>query len=320
MQNTYVDFRAVKEAVSIRMALDHYGVNWLRKNGEELRGRCPIHKGEGTDTFHASVAKNIFNCFSCKARGNVLDFVAAMEQCTVRDGAIKLAEWFSIPSSSERPKPAAPKKATPASNRGEGTVKNTPLSFQLKDVDAKHPYLAERGIRLETAEQFGIGYFAGKGSMSGRIVIPIHDEFGKLIAYAGRSIDNSEPRYKLPAGFHKSLVLYNLHRAMTRNSVRVSTVVLVEGFFDCIKVHEAGYPCVALMGCSLSNEQEEVLCRRFTGAVLLFDGDEAGKAATDECLARLGRKLWVKAISVPAGRQPDQLSTEELQALLVSEC
>src|ERR1700689_1297193 len=67
MQNTYVDFRAVKEVVSIRMALDHYGVNWLRKNGEELRGRCPIHKGEGTDTFHASLAKNAFNCFSCKA-------------------------------------------------------------------------------------------------------------------------------------------------------------------------------------------------------------------------------------------------------------
>ena len=320
MQNTYVDFRAIKEAVSIRMALDHYGVNWLRKSGDELRGRCPIHKGEGQNTFHAHLAKNAFQCFSCKARGNVLDFVAAMEQCTVRDAAIKLAEWFSIASNTQPPKPVTPKKATPVMSRGAGTLQNTPLTFQLKDVEAKHPYLTERGIRLETAQQFGIGYFAGRGSMSGRIVIPIHDEFGKLIAYAGRSIDNGEPKYKLPAGFHKSLVLYNLHRAMTRNSVRVSTVVLVEGFFDCIKVHEAGYPCVALMGSSLSSEQEAVICRCFTGAVLLFDGDEAGKSATDECLGRLGRKLWVKAVSIPAGRQPDQLNSEELQALLGSEC
>ena len=62
---------------------------------------------------------------------------------------------------------------------------------------------AERRISRETAETFGVGYFSGKGSMSGRIVIPIHNEHGELVAYAGRTIDESAPRYKLPAGFHK---------------------------------------------------------------------------------------------------------------------
>lgn len=92
------------------------------------------------------------------------------------------------------------------------TAVNKPLTFQLKSVDCSHPYLSERGITKETAEYFGVGFFPGKGSMNGRIVIPIHNQHGKLVAYAGRAIDGSEPRYKLPAGFHKSLELFNLHR------------------------------------------------------------------------------------------------------------
>src|ERR1700674_5012431 len=82
-EKTWVDFRLVKQQVTIVMVLDHYGVNWLRKKGDELRGRCPIHKGEGDRTFHANPVKGAFKCFSCKAKGNVLDFVAAMEQCSV---------------------------------------------------------------------------------------------------------------------------------------------------------------------------------------------------------------------------------------------
>src|SRR4051812_37523217 len=96
--NTWVDFRAVKQAVSMQMVLDHYQVNGLKKAGDELRGRCPIHQGQGTYTFHASTSKNAFQCFagSCKARGNVLDLVAAMEKCGVRDAALKLQEWFHV--------------------------------------------------------------------------------------------------------------------------------------------------------------------------------------------------------------------------------
>src|SRR5687767_9937531 len=93
---TWVDFRAVKAAVPIAAVLQRYGVQGLKRHGAELRGRCPVHKGEGQDSFHANTEKNAFNCFSCKVRGNVLDFVAAMERCTVRDAAIKLQQWFSL--------------------------------------------------------------------------------------------------------------------------------------------------------------------------------------------------------------------------------
>src|ERR1700730_15607635 len=140
MATKWVDFRAVKNAVTMRMALDHYGVNWLRKRGDELRGRCPIHKGEGTDTFHVNLTKNAFHCFSCKAKGNVLDFTAAMEQCTARDAAIKLADWFSISTKGAKQPPAT--KVTPPPKRGGERAENTPLTFQLKGIDSSHPYLA----------------------------------------------------------------------------------------------------------------------------------------------------------------------------------
>ena len=112
--------------------------------------------------------------------------------------------------------------------------------------------------------------------MQNRFVIPIHNAKGELVAYAGRSIDGAEPRYKFPAGFHKSLELFNLHRV--NGDV---TVVLVEGFFDCMKVTQAGYPCVALMGSTMSKAQEELLAEHFAHVVVMLDGDEAGKSCVE---------------------------------------
>jgi len=99
MATEWVDFKKVKEAVDMQMVLDHYGIKGLTKSGDERRGPCPIHKGSSrSKNFTINIRKNAFNCFSskCKARGNVLDFVAAMENCDVRAAALKLAEWFKI--------------------------------------------------------------------------------------------------------------------------------------------------------------------------------------------------------------------------------
>ncbi len=313
MADTWVDFKAVKAAVTLQAVLDRYGINWLRKSKDELRGRCPIHKGEGTDTFHASLSKNAFHCFSCKKRGNVLDFVAAMEDCSVREAAAKLSDWFSVAQQQSREEgtgTASLPSPQPAAKPPEELV-NKPLSFQLKGVDASHPYLASRGISRETAETFGIGYFPGKGSMAGRVVIPIHDEQGRLVAYAGRSIDNTEPKYKLPPGFRKSAVLFNLHRVTGKE------VIVVEGFMGCMKVWQSLHPfVVALMGCSLSEQQEELLVSRFQQVTLLLDGDVAGRQAAEEIARRLVRKLWVRIVEVPDGRQPDELSEGIFNGLL----
>lgn len=315
MESNWVDFKTIKQAVIIEQVLGRYGVK-LRRSGKELRGPCPIHRGEGTDTFHANTDKNAFNCFSCQAKGNVLDLVAAMEGCSLRDAALKVRDWFLISG----PLPETAKPATgaqlareAAGDRGE---RNKPLGFRLQGIDYRHPYLAGRGIDPETAEYFGVGFFPGKGTMHGRIVIPIDNERGELVAYAGRSIDSSEPKYKLPAGFKKSQVLYNLVRAAEETDGRV---ILVEGFFDCIRVTQAGYPCVALMGCSMSEEQENQLTVHFRQVIVMLDGDEAGRRAVGEIADRLVRKVWVRAADVGDARQPDQLAPDELQELLESE-
>jgi DNA primase len=150
--------------------------------------------------------------------------------------------------------------------------------------------------------------------MSGRMVIPIHNEMGELVAYAGRAIDGSEPRYKLPAGFKKSLELFNLHRAVAGNEER--SVVIVEGFFDCMKVHQAGFPAIALMGSSLSQKQEDLLAKHFRMAWLLLDGDDAGQGAADDCLARLAQRTFVRLVRLEDGRQPDSLSADEINFAL----
>src|SRR5437588_1699107 len=140
--------------------------------------------------------------------------------------------------------------------------------------------------------------------MQGRIVIPIHSEDGRLVAYAGRSLGTSEPRYRFPPRFRKSLVLFNLHRA----TLHGKTVVVVEGFFDCLSVHQAGLTCVvALMGCSLSHHQEQVLQNHFEEVVLLLDGDKAGRTAGASIAARLCSKVSTRLIEIPLAASPTNL-------------
>lgn len=105
METDWVDFRIIKAAVTMQMVLDRYGVT-LKKSSHELRGKCPIHHGSKNKHFSVNVSKNVFKCFfaQCDAHGNVLDFVAAMEQCSVRDAALKLKDWFRVGDTTERPK------------------------------------------------------------------------------------------------------------------------------------------------------------------------------------------------------------------------
>ena len=93
--------------------------------------------------------------------------------------------------------------------------------------------------------------------------------------------------------------------------------IVVEGFFDCLRVHQAGYPnVVALLGVSLSQVQEQLLLERFPRLVLMLDGDETGRRASQQLATRLKGKVSLSVVEVPNGRQPDQLSREEMESLL----
>lgn len=116
---------------------------------------------------------------------------------------------------------------------------------------------------------------------------------------------------KFPAGFRKSAVLFNYHRAAGRSGRRG---VVVEGFFDCMRVHQAGFcSVVALMGAALSQQQAGLLAGRPVEIVLMLDGDPAGQAGACDAASRLARRRSVRHVILAPGRQPDQMSEEEIR-------
>jgi DNA primase len=313
MMPEWVSFAEVRAAVSMRLVLEDYGVlEKLRRSGrEQYRGRCPIHQGEGRDAFHAHLGKNVFHCFACGTGGNVLDLVAELEQCSVREAALRLQRRYVAGGWAPVPRQSEPREGKLVTEKREG---NPVLPFSLRGLVADHPYVANRGLSPETASQFQIGYHAGTGIMTGRLAIPIHDQHGRLVAYCGRSVAAEPPRYKFPAGFRKSAVLFNYHRAAAGTDRRV---VVVEGFFDCMRVHQAGFfSAVALMGAALSQQQADLLVGRFAEIVLMLDGDPAGQAGARTAAASLAARCSVRQVTLAPGRQPDQMSDEEIRQVL----
>jgi len=132
------------------------------------------------------------------------------------------------------------------------------------------------------------------------------------VAYAGRAVNGEEPKYRFPAGFRKSQVLFNLDRATGGNEV-----IVVEGFFDALKVHQAGHPAVvALMGSSFSQRQSELLLSHFASVTVMLDGDDPGRHAAEVIAKLLRPKVRVHQVELPNGVQPDQLSSLEINALI----
>ena len=243
----WVDFNYVKAEVGIAAILDHYGFldGMKQGKGSELKGHCPFHD-DAAPSFGANTEKNNFNCFGggCQAHGDVIDFVRLKEGIDTgnrnrdrRQAALVIQRSFGLtsPRKARQNEPEEvlevvdievieePEAATlePGEGREERAKEedevlvNPPLQFALKNLEKAHPYLVGRGLTPETIETFGVGYHGGKGIMAGRIVIPIHNEHGELVAYAGRwpgdeGWPEGEGKYKLPAKFQKSLVVYNL--------------------------------------------------------------------------------------------------------------
>lgn len=158
--------------------------------------------------------------------------------------------------------------------------------------------------------------------MVGRIAIPIHNVKGELVAYVGRwpgEPAEDTPKYKLPPGFRKGLELFNLDRAIKQPAE--TPLVIVEGFFDAIKLHQHGCrKVVALMGSHLSAAQEELIRQTTTAhsqIIVMLDEDDAGQAAREQIAGRLAKFAFVKihVFDRPA-MQPEHLSAEDVRSLL----
>lgn len=339
-KSSFIDFKAVKAAVTMEQVLAHYNLTEnFKRSGDSLSGPCPIHKGSNPTQFRVSISKNIWNCFSdCKHGGNVLDFIARMENVSIHAAALKVVEWFRLDSEAfnngsgeEKQHVAEPVKDNGSANRKalskkaindtEKVTTNKPLKFRLDKLDAEHPYLRERGLKPETIKGFAIG-FCEKGMMAGRIAIPICNPEGAVVAYAGRfpgEPAEDTPKYKLPQGFRKSLELFNIERAIKEPAER--PLVIVEGFFSCMNLHQHGHRKeVGLMGSTMSAAQEELIRKHFpagTQVIIALDENEAGQAGREDIASRLAKYYFVKIQTFKnPDTQPEHLNAEEVQKLV----
>ncbi len=331
-----VDFRQVKEQVRFEQVLQYYGLlDGLRRKGEELVGYCPLHdeRRYNKDAFSVNTARNIFHCFACGASGNVLDFVCQRENLEPREAALALQERF-LSDQPEAAKERQPRqrakeredaKSAEASedqvSEGGPVLVNPPLTFELKNLDSKHPYPNDRGLDQKAIATFGLGY-CNRGLMQGRIVIPLHNERGELVGYAGRwpgEPPEGEPKYKFPPKFHKSGVLFNLHR-IDASEAQDKGLIVVEGFFGVFRLWQSQfYNVVALMGTALTPEQERLLLGVLGErgkVVLLLDNDEPGREATARIVERLVGKVVVRVVDLGAASEPEELSVKQAQELL----
>jgi DNA primase len=291
----FLDFKEIKQRVTIADVLARYQVNLIRVNQTALKGTCPLpsHSSGSKNTFFANEAKSVWYCHSdsCKkngnrAGGNVIDFVAAMEQCSAYAAAKRIDELFPA-GSGEKVKATSdacagagsarhgPEEADPASVPGH----NKPLAFALKDVNPSHPMIQERGISVITAEHFGVGFFPGKGSMAGRIVFPLHED-GNLVGYAGRTtlpVSDANPKWLFGKGIKKTF-LYGLDRCDP-----AKPLILCESLWAPLWFHEHGLQAASLMGSEMTEQQERCL-DPYPVITVALDNDAAGiEKATRVC-------------------------------------
>jgi DNA primase len=335
----WAGFDQVKAQVRIEQILERKNLlDEMKQKGKQLVGLCPFHNDSRTPSFKVTPSRNIWRCFGCNIGGDVIDLVRQFEGYTEGDrtanrrkATVLIQEWFGITPQRPENKPKSRKKDainidSPWKDGLEERVKeeeveaaaqqeskppaadetptNPPLKFELKNLDPDHPYLFERGLTKETVSTFGIGYFGGKGTMQGRIVIPIHNEHGELVAYAGRwpgdeGWPDGEDRYKLPRGFHKSHVLYNLHRARANAT---EGLIVVEGVWSVFDLWQKGrLNTVSVMGSSVSVEQERLIVETVgpRGRILLaFDPDDAGRRGMKDAAERLAPQVFVRTVEL----------------------
>jgi DNA primase len=335
----FVDFRAIRERLTMEQVLQRYGVlDTFKRSGTRLSGPCPIHGGSNPTQFRVDTERNLWNCFSeCKHGGNVLDFIAKKEDIPIHDAAIRACEWFSIPlgeieASNGKGEKSAKQPAHPRESgtdpeprpvpTSEDNTPNPPLKFRLDKLQRDHPYLIDRGLSPETIAEFGLGFFAGeKGLMVGRVVIPIQNPKGEVVAYAGRwpgEPPKDTPKYKLPPGFRKGLELFNLDRAIKEPAEK--PLLVVEGFFGAIKLHQHGCrKVVALMGSTMSAAQEDLLRQHLkpsSRVIIALDEDEAGRAGRENIAGRLAISCFVRVqrFATP-GTQPEHLTPKDVHDL-----
>ncbi len=332
----------VRAAADIVSIISDY-VPDLKKAGRNFKCCCPFHT-EKTPSFMVSPEKGIFRCFGCGAAGDVFKFVMLIENISWPESVRKLAERYSIQineSYSEKDRYTVSEK-TKIFELLEMTAKYYNRCFlELKSAASAREYAKKRGMTDETIRKFMIGYApknklldaAGKKGytfemlakaglftkndygnifeyMSERLVFPIVDIQGRVVAFGGRTLTDSKAKYlNTPETivYSKSSNLYGLYQTLPELR-KEKSVTVVEGYMDAVMSQQYGVSgAVAPLGTAFTVQQAKLINRYAEKVTLLFDPDDAGRTATQRALeicAEAG--VSVRTSSLPEGVDPDE--------------
>lgn len=329
----------VRDSADIERVISEYVS--LRGAGNSLKGLCPFHT-EKTPSFTVSRDKQAFYCFGCKAGGDVFKFVMLAERVTFPESIRIVADKCGIPIPADMgggDKKTDERKELLEIHERAGAWFRKMLSSE--DAGAARQVLEKREINEEFAERFGLGYAPNSGLLghlhpkdpvstglfvkndSGdvydrfrrRLMFPIWDERGKVIAFGGRAMGDAQPKYLNSAEsplYTKSYVLYGLHLARTA-AQKAGRMVVVEGYFDCLSVHQNGIEnVVASCGTSLTAQQVALMARYVPEIVMNYDPDAAGQNAMRRSIELLlAKNLRVRILKLPKGLDPDDFVRKE---------
>lgn len=313
----------------------------LKRVGHEFHACCPFHD-EKTPSFTVSPKKQFYHCFGCGAHGSVIGFLMQYEGLEFLDAVEELARaaGLEVPSSGQQ-------QARPDTGLYDLLAACSKFYIeQLKSHPEAVEYLKGRGLSGEVSRDFEIGYApAGWDALikhlgtddkkmamlkqagmlsegkSGsydkfrdRIMFPIHDRRGRVIAFGGRALAEDGPKYlnsPETALYHKSKELYGLYFARQRAG-RLDNIIVVEGYMDVVALAQFGFKnVVATSGTATTALQVEILFRAADTVVFCFDGDKAGRKAAwralEATLPKLRDGLQAKFLFLPEGEDPDSM-------------
>ena len=315
----------------------------LQRSGRRFRGLCPFH-AEKTPSFYVDQEKQLYHCFGCRAGGNVFTFLCEIEKAPFVEVVRRLAERVGVPLDQEplSPEESRRRREEASCRRANEVAKEFFIRalFSPQGEPARR-YLKERGLDKETVQAFGIGFappggralrqelerrgipvevgvlagLLGKGQRGaydwfrGRIMFPVSDARGRVVAFGGRALGEEGAKYINTAEtplFTKGEHLYGLDVAL-RTFRPFDRVILVEGYMDVVSLYRHGIgPAVASLGTAFTPSQARLIKRYANEVILAYDADGAGKSAAQRGLALLAREgLRVRVARLPEGDDPD---------------
>ncbi len=318
----------------------------LKRAGSNLKGLCPFHS-EKTPSFTVYPADNSFYCFGCGVGGNVVTFIRQIEHLDYPDAVEFLAKRVGITIVRDEPNGYNKTQAIDKAKLFRMNVDAAKFFHRClfdntdKAREALAYFTEKRGLSLATIKHFGLGfapdssyslidymtkrgytrdelvtaYLAGKtdsgryyDAFRNRVMFPIIDVTGNVIAFGGRVMDDSKPKYKNTMDtpvFKKSRNLFALNFAKNTGT---DVLILCEGYMDVIALHASGFTnAVATLGTAITEDQARLMSRYTKKVIISYDADEAGQKAATRAMKLLGDVgLEVGVIKVPGAKDPDE--------------